>query len=489
MENTEYSSELETLDWRYSAAVYGLMQYLEHHGYHYNKDCIELAYGPQKAWDIFRFNKEDITEDNYLQFVEHHFLQDMHHKIVEDCLRKKEFTEGEIKFINEKLTANTVMKKYFDKLKFDGSNKDEILETIEYNRQEIVTESFRYKKNLYSNFCNVNQLFKEKQGYSRLRGYYIDGPKKGKSISYQFDPNTFISEDSEYFDFIPFAFTIGRESVFINDSSSLKDLFATNQMLQSKIEYLKNEDGKIDVRKALFQSIIESSEYLDYDVEVILKDVEKDYFETLFIRKECIRIFKQIKKFEMFCFSYKINENYYLNVQRKVTESIMNSAVLDELIEMFLKDESKTKQFGKFQNLNTELLKLNQWIRSSYMHIENEKKEERCEQVNQSMKIAYASAGQVVKTLESRNQINKITSYRTKLTSAIVFKDYKRFCDILMQLANYCDVQFTFAYDLFEDFEGNKDLAYAFINALVQNTWKNEKNQDTNTKNVDLGGK
>ena len=38
---------------------------------------------------------------------------------------------------------------------------------------------------------------------------------------------------------------------------------------------------------------------------------------------------------------------------------------------------------------------------------------------------------------------NKLTSYRQKLTSAIVFKDYDRFCDILLQLSNYSDVSLT----------------------------------------------
>ena len=35
-----------------------------------------------------------------------------------------------------------------------------------------------------------------------------------------------------------------------------------------------------------------------------------------------------------------------------------------------------------------------------------------------------------------------------------------------MQLANYADIIFDFAFDLFEDFEKNMDIAYAFVNAL-----------------------
>lgn len=61
---------------------------------------------------------------------------------------------------------------------------------------------------------------------------------------------------------------------------------------------------------------------------------------------------------------------------------------------------------------------------------------------------------------------NKIKSYRTKLISALVFKDYKRYCNILMQLANYIGVELDFAYNLFVDFEKNEEIAYAFVNGL-----------------------
>ena len=37
---------------------------------------------------------------------------------------------------------------------------------------------------------------------------------------------------------------------------------------------------------------------------------------------------------------------------------------------------------------------------------------------------------------------------------------------ILLNLSNYADEPFDFAYDLFEDFEKNKELAYTFVTAL-----------------------
>jgi len=71
---------------------------------------------------------------------------------------------------------------------------------------------------------------------------------------------------------------------------------------------------------------------------------------------------------------------------------------------------------------------------------------------------------------------NKISSYRQKLISSIIFKDYDRVCQILLQLSNYSAVEFNFVYDLFEDFEENKDVIYTFVNALNKNQNEDYKN-------------
>ena len=44
----------------------------------------------------------------------------MHHKIIENMLQKEEFSDADIKDINDKLKANTILKKVFGKVKFDG---------------------------------------------------------------------------------------------------------------------------------------------------------------------------------------------------------------------------------------------------------------------------------------------------------------------------------------------------------------------------------
>lgn len=101
--------------------------------------------------------------------------------------------------------------------------------------------------------------------------------------------------------------------------------------------------------------------------------------------------------------------------------------------------------------------------------------------MNKTMRGAYAGAEKAAARLLERNQGNKINSYRTKLLSALLFHDYSRFSEILLSLSNYTDVYFPFAYDLFEDFEANKDAAYTFVNNF--NEYSREKTETEKTDN------
>ena len=87
---------------------------------------------------------------------------------------------------------------------------------------------------------------------------------------------------------------------------------------------------------------------------------------------------------------------------------------------------------------------------------------------------ARRTAEEVSKRLES----NKIKSYKQKLISAISFRDYDRFSEILLQFAAYAEVPFDFAYDLFDDFEANKNVAYAFVNGLNDNNYSSNNNNE-----------
>lgn len=74
------------------------------------------------------------------------------------------------------------------------------------NRLILTQETFRNKSDMYADFANPNLLFEEKRDCCRLWGYYVDGARKSKNLSFAFRTESFASEDCQLFDFIPFAF-------------------------------------------------------------------------------------------------------------------------------------------------------------------------------------------------------------------------------------------------------------------------------------------
>ena len=201
---------LEPYDWRYSAAITGLIRYFKY--FDEKKDDWKIEN------ECLIYNPASITQHDYLKFVEDNYPEDMAHLIIENMIHQDDLNEEQIKKVNEKMVANTVLKKTFKSIKFDGSNAHQIQQLLNDNREEIIRETFRNKLNLYRNYCNTNQLFQEAKECCRLLGYYIDMPKKGKSLAYNFNLNNFAGTDDEVFDFIPFAFQGVRDFFFVNDN-------------------------------------------------------------------------------------------------------------------------------------------------------------------------------------------------------------------------------------------------------------------------------
>lgn len=486
----EFTDRLEADDWKDAAAIVGLIRFFDYAQIPYNKEEIAKAretYDDDSEYDegldFLKFNAADITDEKLDAFIEDYFSEELHHCAVERALHKTEWSKEEIGFINGKLTANAAMKDIFPKQKFDGTNAEEILDLIEENRSYIVRKTFVQKSNLYKNFCNVpknvsenfyNELFQKSGGkVVRLQGYHMDLSHKSRSISYRFNEKLFSSSDSRFYDFIPFAFTIGRESFFINDNSTIRQLVHTNQILQDKCrEQRENQpNGSVDTRRVLFENIIYASDFLNYDVEIIKKHVDNPYFETFFLRRESIAIFQQIKNYNVFCRTVKLDDAY-VSVLEQVTDSVRNLQLLDDFIVALIKDDTD-KKLANNAILIWNMIGLNIQIRDQ-LQIGGEN-------MNKGMRSAYAGAEKAVAALKKNNQGNKISSYRTKLLSALIFHDYDRFSEILLTLSNYTGVYFPFAYDLFEDFEANRDVALTFVSNL--NEFSRDKNGTEETDN------
>ncbi|HAT4150112.1 TPA: type I CRISPR-associated protein Cas8a1/Csx8, partial [Clostridium perfringens] len=122
----------------------------------------------------------------------------------------------------------------------------------------------------------------------RLVNYCADMGKKGKSLGYYWDNNTFEFKDEKIFDFIPFAFSKSYDAFFINNNVSIKELKKSNS-------FIENSEN---TRTTLFGNMKESAEYIGFDVEVILKSRDKNYYETVYVREKAINIFKQSDDFD-----------------------------------------------------------------------------------------------------------------------------------------------------------------------------------------------
>ncbi len=454
---------LEPFDWRYSAAIVGLRKYLEWLGVDEEPNLIITE-------DTLEYNKKYLDKEDFLKFAEYYFKDDMHHIEIENKLKEKNPTEDQINIVNEKMKANTILKNKFKKIKFDGHNQDEIQNIIDQNREEIICETFRNKNNLYKNYCNPNQLFKDKQECCRLNGYYIDMPKKGKSISYAFDKSNYVGNDIPEFDFIPFAFSGCREKFFINDNVDLNRLQKTNNQwtrtVKSQMEEAKQKNERVNTKRIFIDCLIEAKDFLQSDIEIIVKKPERAYFETLYLRKESLEILKNMKSYyKAFCFSIKISDDYWINILNEVFDAVVNFTLLDDLINKLMKDsreEGNSYVISKLLKVNVEIKKGD-------------------EKMKNTMKAAFACAKQIVDKKDGnkpRVSDTKLKSYCTKLINAIILDDYDQFQKILINLSNYAEVPCGFAYDLFEDFEGNKEIAYTFVNSLNRYKNNNQEGKD-----------
>ncbi|MGB6127801.1 MAG: type I CRISPR-associated protein Cas8a1/Csx8, partial [Psychrilyobacter sp.] len=393
--------------------------------------------------DYLEFNSKEITDEKYLLFAEKYFKESMHLKKVEDLLDinwEDEREDERIITVNQKLSKNTssnsIMLKTFKGIEYNGKNNFEIKKIIDKNRLLLINETFRGGRSLYYNFCNENNLLKECLSSCRIKGYSIDTIKKGKSIAYMRDTSTLLYSDDKLFDFIPFAFSKTREAFFVNNNFILEKLIKTNT-------WEWNNQPQSNIRNNLFNR--DGLNFIDYDVEIIYKERNKDYFETIYVREKARKIFSRIdeKQLQALRKPCKI-KNEFLKLEKITMDSILNGIKLDDLLDTLLKERNR----GYFVS---HLTAINEMIY-------------REEDVTDKQKVAYASAMQIKKAL--KNNPRKIRAYEQRLVSAITLKDYNKVCEILLHLSTYAQVSIGIAVDLFENFEENKNLAYTFINTL-----------------------
>ena len=498
-----FDTAVSASDWKYSAAITGLIYYFKELEKKYEIKEITID---EITDSYLLYDKEDINEENYLDFIERFYSEEaLAHKKIENQLKHtKEFTPEIIKSIKENMSANTVLKEVFSKVKFDGINKDEVLKLLNKERDYIIKKSFENKDNLYANYCQVSngksKLFtSSEKSPCRVRGYYFDPGRKSKATAYNFTSSSIDYLDDEIFDFIPFAFTGNSfETIFLNDNLDLEILENMNYKLreyfseekereteeikkfkqEKAIKEKKNEEiernlTSIPLKKIFLNILRKKSDYIKYGMEIIYKNRDKEYFETWYLRNESIEVLKAVKDFSKLDIRIKITDKYYFNLLDEIFSAILNLSLLTNSILYLLKDrESFTKNnkiLEKYSSAIYQLIKINQIIRN------------RGKEMNWKLKNSIENcAEKVINYFEKQKTSNKLVSYRQKLLSSVVAKNHKRILDILTQLSVYSGVHFDFVFNYIENQTQNEDIIHYFILKLVPNDEKEKikENED-----------
>lgn len=455
----DYDTLLQPTDWRFAAAVVGLCKYFDYFGIDY-KVLYDVEEKPDNyihGFDGIIYKSEDITEEKYLEFAENYFEKYMTHKNILNILESQEFSEEQIKLVNDLVKSKTVLKGLFDKIKFDGTNKDIFISTIEENRAEIIKNIFKNGNNLYKNYCNERLIFTEDNSTCRLRGYNVDKDRKTSNLGFCFSKESFESNDILEFDFIPFAFSNSdmRETYFVNNNFSVKSLTQTNYAFSNQLSSTENKDDK----NKLMLVLQNSKDYISYDVEIISKSQDKAYYETFFVRLERLKKLRELSG-KSLNFVKKINDDYWFNLEKEVYMRCLNNVLLDDVILMMLKfyfDDNAGK--GYIKSRTDMLIDINvSWKGNEIM-----------DEIKSAKSCGFLTSKKLIEMKSS----NKINSYKQKIISALCAHDYDRAKEIILSLSAYVGMEFSFFYTFLENAEENKDLAFAFASALIEVSSKN----------------
>lgn len=483
IEHPLYDTLLLPTEWRYSAAIVGLIRFFDFieqtegkklYTYTNNEDKDRYAVYS----DIFGYiqgilyNSTDLTEERYLLFCENWYDREFQHRNVEALLTHiKKFSQDNINDINSYLngtSSNTVMKKIFKGIKFNETNTDTILNLIDEHRLEIIKETFRYKTTMYRNFANTNKLMSDTNPHCRLLSYDLDEGRKSKAASYYFDTSTFIASDIYEFDFIPFAFTYTKIGFFVNSNTSIEALVKCNNQLKENMDVeeqiINNRVIRDGDQTKLIKAMLHSDDFLNCDVEIICKDREHESFDTMLIRKQALQRLKKIYDNYNLRYVHKYNYNYWLNVEEELIRCCLNYTYLDKLLEQLLllsrmDTESRTIQIIQpLVQINMEWKGVNQTMQDT---------------IERAKKVGYY----IGKTIKEKNGENKVKSYKNKLINATVSHDRERVLEIMLQLSGYTDGEISTIYDILDNPDNWSDIAISFTNAMIPYT-KKEKEEN-----------
>lgn len=495
IKNSQFNREINIHSgWQYAAAAVGLKRFFE--SVRWDQPVYEeLEDGDGIRYSSLIFEREDFDQ-LFGKFIESEFSSRLHHlKMLNLVNQAEDLSEEQLKLLKSLMEKTSLLKRLFKGVYSTNENKLLIKEIIESEKTNLTFETFRHGKSMYANYCNTNRFGSDSKKTSRLLGYSVDEGRKTKSISFGWKFNAQEFNDHREFDFIPFAFTknVGNQTFFINSNLNFAKCYSTNNELQVLLNE-KTDSGKTKMK--LLDAWREISGERNIDVEVIAKVYDVDYFQTIYIRKNALDIFKSIAGLSSILPFYFLkgkdptDSASYIYLQDEVVDHILNFRKLDNIVNLLLKEYNGNLQYTIYQ-----LIKINDKIYGGIKMNKLTNNEEKLAgfKPNNSAEIGVSKVSlnrirgcgsAVVNYFDRNSATHRLRSYIQKLLSAIIFQDQKRFFDVLLNLSQYTKISFFFVYALLEDFEGNKNVAYAFVNSLMNvypQTAKDEKSINENS--------
>ena len=253
---------------------------------------------------------------------------------------------------------------------------------------------------------------------------------------------------------------------FINNNYSVELLEQTYNDLNQILDNVINQNI---TTASLLKLLSKSAHFVRYDVEIIMKERNDKYYKTVYLRESAINAMNMIgSKIDEIKFTTVIGKDYWLNVQEEVAKACLNGLSLDSLIERMLKIREGDKVNKSYvSKIIRDLIEFDFFMKGDIKMDKETKYEVSKEDIEKARKCAFL----VAKTLPE----NKVNAYRQKLISALVFHDYDRVCEILLQLSGFSGISMPFAYKLYENPEENKSIAFSFANGLEKNSFADKQ--------------
>lgn len=516
LENHQFTHCIETSDWRYSAALLGLQRYL---------DATNKPY--EMKGDALYYNEIDINEDDYWKVVDEYYSDITLFKLISNRIKNNNIDISEIvklnKELNEQLKKLTLtISNYKEILDFFCSKTSFSMNSYEYQNHsmddEEINDSLKiwtrrlheylkdikisleanndelvgileflyphslkgvFLRRIYARFIDPSKFFTTTGKVCRLNGYNVDTNRKSRSLGYNFNKDNFVYQDIQEFDFIPFAFVgdFRREitTFFVNSNIKAESLVKYRNSFEKTTNKYLNSNKEYTTTQLLFISLIENNLNTLNDVEIIcntgtnFKDVSSNLNHTIFLRNSAIGTLCDIKEFyHKFNYSYEVAKDNWIRVDEVVTNAILNNLVLDDLINIFLKelegplnekaDAVRKKELNEKRPSRSRMYWLIKYLIDTNLII----KYGRDHRNKERLKSPRYCASIILRALDSK----KVSIYRSKLVSSIAINDFDKIIKIIIHLSELIGIKFEFVNELLYDFETNKDLAYSFIHGL-----------------------